>query len=110
MDLAAVNDRVDKALADNRRAESVIVGMTAAIFLLGVAVVVIAYWRMDPYLGTGALLLQGLIYWPVKKVLALRRENLLLQTLPVLVSMLPPKEAAQAISKALFERLWDGKD
>jgi hypothetical protein len=101
MDIAAINYRVDKALRDNRRAENIIIGMTIGIFLLGLAVVIVGYWAVNPYISGGAILLEGLIYWPIKEILKLRRDNLVLQTVPTIVTAIPPDRAADEIVKAL---------
>ncbi len=101
MDLNVINARVDRALQDNRRDENIIVAMAIGIFLLGVATVVLAYWRLNPYFATGTVVLQGFLYWPVREILKLRKDNLILQPLPVLVSSLPPEKAADEIKKLL---------
>jgi hypothetical protein len=101
VDLEVVNERVDSALALNRRAETIVIAMAASIFVLGLAVIGVAYWVRNPYITSGAVLLQGLLYWPIREILKLRRENLMLQTLPTLIANLPRERAAQEISKAL---------
>jgi hypothetical protein len=45
--------------------------------------------------------LQGLLYLPVNQTLKLRRDNLILQSVPVMLSSLPPKQAAQQMIKFL---------
>jgi hypothetical protein len=99
MDLIAINNRVDGALRDNRRAEHIVVGMAVGIFMLGVGSLVIAYWLTNPYVGGGAFLFQSLLYWPIREILKVRQDNLVLQTLPVLVAELEPKDVAIEIRK-----------
>jgi hypothetical protein len=99
MDLVAINNRVDGALYANRRAEFIVIGMAIGIFMLGAGILIVAYWLTNPYVSGGAFLFQSLLYWPIREILKLRRDNLVLQTLPVLVSALPPKEAAIEIRK-----------
>jgi hypothetical protein len=101
MNLDIINERVDKALADNRRAENIVIGMAVAIFILGVALVIVAYWRLNPYVGGGAIIFQGLLYWPIKEILKLRRDNVILQSLPAIVTALPFDRAADEIEKML---------
>ena len=96
-----INGRVDQALGDNRRAETIVIMMAIAIFVLGAAAFVFAYWRQNPYVAGGGLLFQALLYWPIREVLKLRRDNLILQTLPALVSSLPADSVAQEITKML---------
>lgn len=99
MDLVAINNRVDGALKDNRRAEHIVIGMAIGIFTLGAGILVVAYWLTNPYVSGGTVLFQSLLYWPIREILKLRQDNLMLQTLPVLVAELPPKEAALEIRK-----------
>ena len=99
MNLDAINSRVDGALKDNRRAEHIVIGMAVGIFLLGIGILVVAYRLTNPYVSGGTVLFQSLLYWPIREILKLRQDNLLLQTLPVLVSGLSPKDAAIEIRK-----------
>ncbi len=101
MDLALINARVDQALAQNRRAENIVLSMTGIIFLLGVAVIIAAFWTRNLYFAGGAVVCQLLIYWPINEVLKLRKDNLILQTLPAIVSSLPVDRAATEIVKFL---------
>ena len=101
MDLAAINNRVDGALKDNRRAEHIVVGMSVGIFGLGAGILLVAYWLTNPYITGGTVLFQSLLYWPIREILRLRQDNLMLQTLPVLVAELAPQEAAKEIRKLL---------
>src|ERR1041384_4036307 len=101
MDLTAINGRIDDALIRNRRAENIIVGMAIAIFALGMCIVAVAYWIKNPYVAGSSFAFQGALYWPIREVLKLRRENLMLQTVPAIVSTLPQDKAAQEIAKML---------
>jgi hypothetical protein len=99
MDLVQINNRVDSALKDNRRAEHIIIGMSVSIFVLGMAGFVFAYIDRNPYIGGGSTLLNGLLYWPIREILKLRRDNLLLQVLPSMLATLAPAEAAKEIKR-----------
>ncbi|MGA2269747.1 MAG: hypothetical protein ABSH44_14865 [Bryobacteraceae bacterium] len=101
MDLKLINQRIDKALALNRRAEMLVIAMASCIFVLGVGIVVTAYRVKNPYITTAGIILQGFLYGPLREILKLRRDNLILQTLPVLISDLPPAQAAHEIAKLL---------
>jgi hypothetical protein len=102
--LAAVNARVDKALGDNRRAEWLVIGLAATIFLIG-AVVLGMGASGNPYAAGAAVVVEMFLYWPVREILRIRRDNLILQTLPVLVSTMPPDLAAQELSLTL-RKMW----
>ena len=101
MNIEIINARVDAALSQNRRAEGIVIGMSLAMFALGLVVALIGYWRENPYLSTGAILVEGLLYWPIREILKLRRENLMLQTLPSIVSTFPRNRVADEIEKML---------
>ena len=101
MDLISINARVDQALADNRRAENVLIGMAIGIFVIGVSAVFTGFWLKNPYVASGSMLTQGFLYWPIREVGRLRRDNLILQTFPALASVLPAKQVAQEIVKLL---------
>src|SRR5258708_4312716 len=101
VDPTFVNQRVDEALASNRRTEKVIIAMASAIFILGASVLMLGYWRQNVYVGGATALFQGFLIWPIRETLRLRRENLALQVVPIIVSSLPPREAAIEIRKML---------
>ena len=101
MDIDVVNRRVDKALSANGRAERVIIGLAICIFGLGAASLAFAYWHANPYIAGGTLLLQWFLYWPIREIRQLRRENISLQAVPVLVGNFPPDRAMQEIAKLL---------
>jgi hypothetical protein len=106
LNLEAVFDRIEKALLDNRRAETIVLAMAAGIFLLGVGAIGVSYWQHNPYFIAGALLMQALLYVPVREILRLRRDNLVLQTLPVLLGGLSQPDAFSIVKDALLTRLW----
>jgi hypothetical protein len=99
MDIGPINKRVDGALRDNRRAEYAVMGMALGIFIAGTIVLCLAYWQQNPYVGGGGILLNGLLYWPIREILKLRRENLLFQILPVMLAQLSTEDAVKEIGK-----------
>jgi hypothetical protein len=106
--LERVHARVDQALADNYRAERVIVGMALALFLVGLLVVLLAYWLKNPYVGSFAVFVQTLLIFPFNEMRKLRRDNLILQIFPALIERLP-KDAAIEEIKILLAFLRGGK-
>lgn len=101
MDLEVINARVDRALADNRRAEWLVLGMATALFAVGLLVLLVAYWLRNAYVATGSVLVQGFMVFPITQVLKLRRDNLILQTFPGLIAAMPADKAAVQIVKTL---------
>ena len=106
MELLGVHERIDQALSDNRRYETIVLIMAVALFSLGLVVIGVAYWRLNAYVGGAAVVVEALLYWPIREILKLRRDNLVFQTLHVMVSQFPPRQAQLAIEKVLFEKLW----
>jgi hypothetical protein len=106
LDLDGVFARIEAALLDNRRAETIVLTMAAGIFLLGVGVVGVSYWQQNPYFTGGALLMQALLYVPVREMVRLRRDNLVLRTLPALLGGLSQPDACAVLKDALLKRLW----
>ena len=99
MEIVQINGRVDRALEENRRAESIVIVMATGIFTVGIAGVIVAYWHQNPYLGIGSAVVNSFLYWPIREILRLRRDNLVLQVLPIMLAELPPIEAAKEIKK-----------
>jgi len=75
--------------------------MATAIFLLGASIVVAGYWFRNPYVFAGGGACQLLLWRPIDAILKLRRDNLILQMLPTLVSGLPPEKMAAEVSRLL---------
>ena len=99
MEIGQINSRVDGALRYNRRVEYIVIAMAIGIFLAGAAVLFLAYWQQNPYVGGGGILLNGLLYWPIQEILKLRRENLVIQVLPVMLVELSDEDRAKEVSK-----------
>jgi len=101
LNITLINERVDRALSDNRRAEYIVIIMSVCIFGLGVFALLFSYRLKNPYIAGGSTVFQGLLYWPIREVLKLRRDNVLLQAFPALVSSLPAAALANEIRKML---------
>ena len=99
--LERVDARVDHALVDNHRAERLIVGMALVLFVVGLLLVLLAYWLKNPYVGSAALIIQTFLIFPFNEIRKLRRDNLILQTFPVLIEGLPKDAAVKEIKMLL---------
>jgi len=99
MDIGQINNRVDRALADNLRAEHIVIAMAIGIFVTGAATLCVAYWQQNPYIGGGSVIVSGFLYWPIREILKVRRDNLILQVLPVMLAELSAEDAAKEIKK-----------
>jgi hypothetical protein len=66
LNLELINERVDRALSDNRRAEYIVIIMASCIFVMGACVLLLSYWFKNVYVAGGSALFQGLLYWPIQ--------------------------------------------
>lgn len=101
MDIDAVNRRVDEALAGNRRSEYIVIAMALAIFTLGIAIIIVAYWEKNPYIASIGTLSQVLLLMPIKAVIRIRMANIILQTLPTIIQLLPNDKSALEIQRCM---------
>lgn len=101
MNIAEIHARIDGALSANKRAETIVILMAVGIFLLGTASFLLAYFEKNPYVGGGSVLLTGFLYWPIREVLKLRRDNLVLQVVPVMAAQLSPADLSKELKKTL---------
>ena len=47
------------------------------------------------------MLLQGALYWPIRQILRIRKQNIALAAAPALIATLPPVQAAAEMVKLL---------
>src|SRR5438270_8166464 len=104
LDIVLVNQRVDEALKENGRALVVVIAMFFFIFLIGILILILAYWLKNPYVATGTLLFQTLLYRPINEIKKLRRDNIILKIFASLLPALSVPDQAKEINR-LLERL-----
>ena len=104
-----VLDRIDQVLRDNRRTETLFIVLSVVLFLLGIASLISALVSGKLILASPSVLTTSLLYWPMKQIRKIRRENIALATAPALISKLPDAEAAAQIQRVL-ESLFADKD
>jgi hypothetical protein len=99
--------RIDDVLADNKRTEVLFLVLTVLLFLAGISCFVIAVgtgqfaWSL-PGAGSTAFL-----RWPIREIKDIRAKNIALATAPLLITQLPPEQAAIEVQK-LLQALYDG--
>jgi len=108
VDLNAINARVDQALTDNRRAERLMIGISLALFCVGLLALLVGYRMKNPYVAGGSSVVQVFIAFPINEVRKLRRDNLVLRIFPSIIRDLPPANSMVEIVK-LLEYLRRGK-
>lgn len=101
MDVEIINARVERALEANKRAEYLLICFVSALFVLGALTTIVAYLIKNPFLFIGSLVIDSFLLWPILEIRQLRRENVILQTLPALICPLPPSDAARQIVESL---------
>ncbi len=102
-----VGERIERALTDHRRYATIVVWLSVAIFLLGVTGIVIGLMQKNAFIVVPATAMGAFLYWPIDKILRIRKDNLLLVVTPSLIAELPPERAAEQIIK-LVEKMIDG--
>lgn len=101
-------DRIDSVLASNKRDKTVVMCMAAGIFLLGVGIIVGSIVMQQPWFMAPAVVVECFLYWPINKIIVIRRQNIALAAAPALIAALPPAEAATEMVK-LLENVRNGK-
>jgi len=101
-----VFDRIDQALDYGKRNELIIVGLSILIFLLGMAIAIISVTSGHSVFLAPAVLLEAALYWPIRLIQRIRRENIALATAPALIATLPAEQAAAEMVK-LLEKIND---
>lgn len=96
--------RIDQVLQKNLQLVWIVIGMSIGIFFLGFVLFVIGFKNADWRILTPSALITGLLYWPINKILTIRKENIQLAVVPALIRTLPPEKAAEEIIK-LIEKL-----
>ena len=93
--------RIDDVLGQNRRIEWTYIGLTVALFLAGIACLIVALSTGHFAWSTPSAITTGLLYWPLQEIKEIRNKNIALATAPMLITQLPPNKAAVEIQKLL---------
>jgi len=101
LNIAEIDRRIDGTLRANERTEQIVVALAVAVFVLGVGLLGFAYWHRNPYIAGGTTVLQDFLYWPIREIRQIRRENVALRATPALISALSPAAAGREIVKLL---------
>jgi len=92
---------IDAAIKKNRRTEYAVIAVLLLLFLAGLGLLiygaVIQRWEL---LVPGGLV-QLIIYFPIRRLIRLREDNMRLQILPQLLRLAETKEAKQLAAKLI---------
>jgi hypothetical protein len=101
--LQQLNTRIDAAIQQNRHGEYTAMALSTLLFLVGLTLLVLGFLQRDfAAIGVGALL-DTVVMWPIKNIIALRSQNIRLAVLPGMLDLLPPQEALQ-VWKQFYEK------
>jgi len=101
--------RIDEVLKQNRKIEWTYIILTVALFLCGIACIISALVTGQYAWSTPATVTTGLLYWPLKEIKGIRKNNIALATAPMLIATLPAQEAAKELQTLLHTLYEEGK-
>lgn len=102
-DIEKTLSRIDTVIRTNRRSEYLFLILTTILFGCGISCIVVALVTKEYAWSSPSMITTGLLYWPLNQIKNIRRENISLAVAPMLISSLPPKEAAEEIRNLLKE-------
>jgi hypothetical protein len=100
--------RIDDVLRQNRKIEWTYIVLTVTLFVCGIACIICALITGKFIWSAPSTVTTGLLYWPLKEIKSIRRNNIALATAPVLIATLPPLESAKEI-QILLHTLYEGE-
>lgn len=101
--------RIDDVLRQNRKIEWTYIVLTVALFGCGIACIICALVTGQYAWSAPSAVTTGLLYWPLKEVKSIRKNNIALATAPILIATLPPREAAKELQNLLHTLYEEGK-
>lgn len=96
-------ERIDNVLNRHKKTYWIIIFMAMIIFIVAISLLVIGL-LMESELILGCSTIIGGMYWAIKKISRIRKEDIYLAIAPKLARILPPEKASEEIIKML-ERL-----
>lgn len=108
----SINDtlnRIDDVLGQNRKIEWTYIILTVLLFGCGIACMICALVSGNYVWSSPSAVTTGLLYWPLKEIKGIRRNNIALATAPILIATLPPQEAAKELQILLHTLYVDEK-
>ncbi len=101
--------RIDDVLRQNRKIEWTYIILTVVLFGCGIACIVCALVTGKYVWSTPSVVTTGLLYWPLREIKSIRRNNIALATAPMLIATLPQREAARELQNLLHTLYEEGK-
>ena len=101
VDIEAINKRIDQVIAQNKKTEHVVVYVSIGIFLLGTSLLIIGILSEKVALFGFSLIISIFLYWPIKAILKIRKENMVLNTTAMVLQTCPSEKAIVELEKLL---------
>lgn len=96
-DLEKTLNLLGETIRANRFYEYVLIGLIITLFASGIACFWVAMLSGNIVLAAPPLLTTAILQWPILRLQGMRKDNMLVQTIPILVQILPPHDAAEEI-------------
>jgi hypothetical protein len=106
--IAAATAAINEALRRNRYWEMGIGLVLLTLFVSGLYLLFSGFSASGPEMWSRLIaggLIEGTIYWPVRELIRLRRENIALQVIPSLLRLAKSAEGKQLVLKLLYKLL-----
>jgi hypothetical protein len=98
---AFIYERIDLALERGRRSEQLVIGLSVLVFALGMGLIAVGAALNSVLIVGPSVAIEALLYWPIRQVLRIRKQNIALACAPALIATLPPEQAAAEMVKLL---------
>ena len=92
----------------NKRTETLLLVLTAGLFLLAMASFISAVVRAQYFWSIPSAAGSLFLKWPLQQIARMRKRNIALLSAPIFLTNLPPNQAAKEIQKILQELFKDG--
>ena len=95
--------QIRSALANNRRLEGILIALIVLLFVIASGLTIVGNFKSWDWTRSAAVIpgLGVTSAWPIRRLAQLRRENIQLETLPVLLPVLSADAAADVVKKLL---------
>lgn len=94
-------DRIDVVLRANTSSYWVFVVLAVILFLSGITAILVAVFSGKMEWSVPSVVTTLLLKFPFDKIMEIRSKNIVLATVPILITQLPSEEAAKALQRLI---------